>query len=168
MAKAEAAVPRHSDPAMLEDCPVLTGEALAEYRASVRAASDFSVAMLKFLGRKAPRQRAAWVKTSVSGSRALMQPWAMELLFVVAVLGRARFGELQGSLGLSSRTLSDKLRALREEGFLAREVFDEQPVRVEYVLTKEGRVAAALASPLFAALNLQALRRAGRLPARGR
>lgn len=78
----------------------------------------------------------------------------MEILFALAVSREARFGELSHLLGgISSRTLSDKLQTLRDEGLVERRVFDEQPVRISYRLTKEGLMTAALATPLFAHLN---------------
>ncbi len=54
--------------------------------------------------------------------------------------GRARFCELERSLeGISPRTLSLRLRALEEEGVVARTTFPEVPPRVEYALTEKGR-----------------------------
>jgi DNA-binding HxlR family transcriptional regulator len=54
--------------------------------------------------------------------------------------GRSRFCELERSLGgISPRTLSLRLRALEEEGILARQTFPEVPPRVEYQLTEKGR-----------------------------
>ncbi len=54
--------------------------------------------------------------------------------------GRARFCELERSLeGISPRTLSLRLRALEEEGIVARRTFPEVPPRVEYTLTEKGR-----------------------------
>ena len=54
--------------------------------------------------------------------------------------GRSRFCELERSLrGISPRTLSLRLRALEEEGILARQTFPEVPPRVEYALTEKGR-----------------------------
>ena len=54
--------------------------------------------------------------------------------------GRSRFCELERSLqGISPRTLSLRLRALEEEGILARRTFSEVPPRVEYQLTEKGR-----------------------------
>src|SRR3954452_9174144 len=54
--------------------------------------------------------------------------------------GRARFCELERSLaGISPRTLSLRLRALEEEGVVARQPFPEVPPRVEYALTEKGR-----------------------------
>ena len=54
--------------------------------------------------------------------------------------GRSRFCELERSLeGISPRTLSLRLRALEEEGIVARRTFPEVPPRVEYQLTEKGR-----------------------------
>ena len=56
------------------------------------------------------------------------------------VEGRSRFCELERSLaGISPRTLSLRLRALEEEGIVARHTFPEVPPRVEYALTEKGR-----------------------------
>jgi len=53
--------------------------------------------------------------------------------------GRSRFCELERSLeGISPRTLSLRLRALEEEGIVARKTFPEVPPRVEYALTEKG------------------------------
>src|SRR5687768_10607440 len=53
---------------------------------------------------------------------------------------KARFCELERSLeGISPRTLSLRLRALEEEGIVARETCPEVPPRVEYALTDQGR-----------------------------
>src|ERR1700687_3971524 len=53
--------------------------------------------------------------------------------------GRSRFCELERSLaGISPRTLSLRLRALEEEGVIARQTFPEVPPRVEYALTEKG------------------------------
>jgi DNA-binding HxlR family transcriptional regulator len=52
----------------------------------------------------------------------------------------ARFCELERSLeGISPRTLSLRLRALEEQGVVARQTFAEVPPRVEYSLTSKGR-----------------------------
>jgi DNA-binding HxlR family transcriptional regulator len=54
--------------------------------------------------------------------------------------GRSRFCELERSLqGISPRTLSLRLRALEEEGVVARQTYPEVPPRVEYALTDKGR-----------------------------
>jgi DNA-binding HxlR family transcriptional regulator len=53
--------------------------------------------------------------------------------------GCSRFCELERSLnGISPRTLSLRLRALEEEGIVARHTYPEVPPRVEYALTEKG------------------------------
>ncbi len=64
--------------------------------------------------------------------------WTLLIIRDLAV-GRARFCELERSLkGISPRTLSIRLRALEDEGILARRTFPEVPPRVEYALTEKG------------------------------
>lgn len=54
--------------------------------------------------------------------------------------GPKRFGDLIASLaGVSSRTLTKKLRELEVNGIIQREEFREKPPRVEYFLTPKGR-----------------------------
>ena len=53
--------------------------------------------------------------------------------------GARRFSELERSCrGISPRTLSERLRALEQEGILARRSYPESPPRVEYELTSKG------------------------------
>jgi DNA-binding HxlR family transcriptional regulator len=53
--------------------------------------------------------------------------------------GPRRFSELEHSCaGISPRTLSERLRALEEEGVVERRSYAESPPRVEYELTDKG------------------------------
>jgi DNA-binding HxlR family transcriptional regulator len=53
--------------------------------------------------------------------------------------GCRRFGELQKSLvGISPKTLSERLKRLEESGVVARSCYAEVPPRVEYSLTTKG------------------------------
>jgi DNA-binding HxlR family transcriptional regulator len=53
--------------------------------------------------------------------------------------GPRRFSELEHSCaGISPRTLSERLRALEEEGLVERRSYAESPPRVEYELTGKG------------------------------
>jgi DNA-binding HxlR family transcriptional regulator len=53
--------------------------------------------------------------------------------------GPRRFSELEHSCaGISPRTLSERLRALEQEGIVERHSFPESPPRVEYELTEKG------------------------------
>jgi DNA-binding HxlR family transcriptional regulator len=53
--------------------------------------------------------------------------------------GARRFSELEHSCaGISPRTLSERLRALEDEGIVVRRSYAESPPRVEYELTEKG------------------------------
>src|SRR5207237_6440067 len=53
--------------------------------------------------------------------------------------GPRRFSELEHSCaGISPRTLSERLRALEDEGIIERHSYPESPPRVEYELTAKG------------------------------
>jgi DNA-binding HxlR family transcriptional regulator len=53
--------------------------------------------------------------------------------------GPRRFTELEHSCrGISPRTLSERLRALEQEGIVVRRSYTESPPRVEYALTDKG------------------------------
>jgi DNA-binding HxlR family transcriptional regulator len=53
--------------------------------------------------------------------------------------GARRFSELEHSCsGISPRTLSERLRALEQEGIVVRHSYPESPPRVEYELTPKG------------------------------
>jgi DNA-binding HxlR family transcriptional regulator len=65
--------------------------------------------------------------------------WTLLLVKELAE-GSSRFCELERSLaGISPRTLSLRLRALEEEGMVARHTYPDVPPRVEYILTDKGR-----------------------------
>jgi DNA-binding HxlR family transcriptional regulator len=53
--------------------------------------------------------------------------------------GPRRFSELEHSCaGISPRTLSERLRALEDDGIVERRSYAESPPRVEYELTAKG------------------------------
>jgi DNA-binding HxlR family transcriptional regulator len=53
--------------------------------------------------------------------------------------GPRRFSQLEHSCaGISPRTLSERLRALEDEGIVDRRSYAESPPRVEYELTEKG------------------------------
>ena len=65
--------------------------------------------------------------------------WTALLIYDLAK-GTRRFRELEHScVGISSRTLADRLRALESAGVVRRRSYPESPPRVEYELTDKGR-----------------------------
>lgn len=69
----------------------------------------------------------------------LAKKWAILIVSVLGNRDRARFSELSRDLiGISPRTLTDRLRDLQRAGIVAREVLDTQPVEVRYGLTPGG------------------------------
>ncbi len=57
------------------------------------------------------------------------------------------FSDLIG--GVSSRTLTDKLRMLEKAGYLERRIISEAPVKIQYSLTNKGRGIAISLFPLI-------------------
>ncbi len=81
--------------------------------------------------------------------------WTIEILATLYIAGERRFNELRRLLvGISSRTLSDKLTTLRLSGFVDRIVIDGPPVKVTYKLTNHGNRSGRLLSPLVAYMKL--------------
>lgn len=76
-----------------------------------------------------PIQRAANV---------LEGKWTM-LILRELLSGTKRFGELRAEiLGVSPKTLTERLRILEEQGIISRQIYPEIPPRVEYSLTELG------------------------------
>ena len=94
---------------------------------------------------------AAVEALNVFGSR-----WTIEILSTLYIAGPRRFNQLKTLLaGISSRTLSDKLRFLVEEELVIRKVDDGPPIRVEYILSEHGETCGRLLSPLVAHLKMR-------------
>ena len=93
---------------------------------------------------------AAVEALNVFGSR-----WTIEILSTLYIAGDRRFNEMKHLLkGISSRTLSDKLRYLADEGLVERIVTDGPPVRVTYRLSSHGMTCGRLLSPLVAFMKI--------------
>jgi DNA-binding HxlR family transcriptional regulator len=68
----------------------------------------------------------------------LQGKWKVHLLFFMA-RGVRRHGRLLACLpGVSKKVMTDTLRALERDGLVARRIYAEVPVRVEYSLTPLG------------------------------
>ncbi len=68
---------------------------------------------------------------------ALGDGWTL-LLLTALVGGPRRFSTLESALGVPRSTLAARLRHMEEHGLVAREVYDERPMRFEYALTERG------------------------------
>ena len=95
------------------------------------------------------------VEAAVEALDVFASRWTIEILATLYIAGERRFNELRRLLvGISSRTLSDKLTSLRESGFIDRIVVDGPPVKVTYNLTEHGARAGRLLSTLVAYMKL--------------
>ena len=67
----------------------------------------------------------------------LASPWTMLLLHRLHVEGPKRFGELKRRLGsISTKTLTERLRALEKEGWVSRHYEATIPPQVTYAVTE--------------------------------
>ncbi len=81
---------------------------------------------------------------------AITKKWTgliIDLLYRSGQLGFSRLRDLL--MGISSRTLSLRLKSLEEMGWVHREVVADRPPRVLYSLTEKGTVFAKMARPVF-------------------
>jgi len=101
---------------------------------------------------------AEWeVEAAVEALHVFGSRWTIEILATLYITGPRRFNEMKTMLsGISSRTLSDKLRFLAEEGLVLRTVNDGPPVKVSYELSPHGTTCGRLLSPLVAHLKITA------------
>jgi DNA-binding HxlR family transcriptional regulator len=79
----------------------------------------------------------------------LFQKWSLEILYTLILKDAIGFGEIKKTLGVNSRTLSDKLKMLQTHDYITRKVTVEPPIRVEYTLTPKGKDTVLLALPLL-------------------
>ncbi|MGB9841536.1 MAG: winged helix-turn-helix transcriptional regulator [Candidatus Bathyarchaeales archaeon] len=79
----------------------------------------------------------------------LFQKWNLEILYMLLFKNTVGFSEFKKTLGINSRTLSDKLKLLTSYGYIDRAVDAGPPLRVEYALTEKGRNTVLLALPLL-------------------
>ena len=101
---------------------------------------------------------AEWeVEAAVEALHVFASRWTIEILATLYITGPRRFNEMKNMLtGISSRTLSDKLRFLTDEGLVNRVVTDGPPVKVSYELSSHGMTCGRLLSPLVAHLKIRA------------
>lgn len=97
----------------------------------------------------APSELKADLESLEETFSVLFQKWSLEILYSLFLKSTLGFGDLKKALGVNSRTLSDKLKLLKEYGYLQRDVAQGPPLRVKYMLTLKGRNTVLLAIPLL-------------------
>jgi DNA-binding HxlR family transcriptional regulator len=134
----------------LDIAPELAAE-LDEIRKKAR---HFGSALKESVLIQSPEHADALTQAAVASTQRLFAKWNLEILYILAMSGTARFSDLKKRLGqISSRTLSNKLKDLESDGYVLRTVASERPLRVDYELTEEGFKVAGLTTPLVAHLN---------------
>lgn len=68
----------------------------------------------------------------------LSQRWTALIIYQL-LMGPQRFNEIQTSIGISGKVLSDRLKDLESQDIIKREVIPETPVIIEYSLTEKGQ-----------------------------
>ena len=69
----------------------------------------------------------------------LSQKWSLEILYTLFLKNTINFSQMKKTLGVNSRTLSNKLKSLKRYDYIERTVKTEPPLRVEYKLTAKGK-----------------------------
>lgn len=69
----------------------------------------------------------------------IAQKWTLIILRYLQLKNKMRFNELLQELnGVSSRTLSKRLKELEKKGWITKKIYAEVPPHVEYTLTQKG------------------------------
>ncbi len=137
---------------------ILTADELEEIQNAITATEGKGTQIRTLLGEHADDaiHDVNWeVEAAVEALEVFASRWTIEILATLYIAGERRFNELRRLLiGISSRTLSDKLTVLREAGLINRMVVEGPPVRVTYCLTAHGSRAGRLLSPLVAYMKI--------------
>jgi len=83
----------------------------------------------------------------------ILSKWCPQIIYVL-LMNEMTFNGLRKCLNVSSRVLSDKLKLLEEIGIVKRKVEDSKPPRVQYSLTKKGKIIALSLVPLLITVKL--------------
>ncbi len=96
-----------------------------------------------------PKEMKEELKSLKESFTVLFQKWNLEVLYTLFLKSPVGFGELKKTLGVNSRTLSDKLKLLSKYCYVERSVDSGPPLRVQYTLTAKGKNTVLLALPLL-------------------
>lgn len=87
----------------------------------------------------------------------ITKKWTVPIIYLLyrsEVLGFSELAKLL--MGISSRTLSLRLKSLERRGWVKREVVNERPPQVRYSLTEARGLVAKMAAPMYLFLRLSA------------
>ncbi len=86
---------------------------------------------------------------------AITKKWTVPIIYLLYRTGQLRFSRFRELLmGISSRTLSLRLKDLEGRGWVRREVVADRPPRVLYSLTDAGTMVAKMAGPMYLYIRL--------------
>jgi len=80
----------------------------------------------------------------------ITKKWSVQILWELEIHHGMNFNQLTRHLaGISSRTLSDRLKTMQKAGLVTRTVEDTRPPRVRYELSDKGRGVVELSLPIL-------------------
>ena len=85
------------------------------------------------------RSSVSHLNSGIARALEVVGEWWTPLIIREVFLGRTRYDEIQGQLGIARNVLSDRLNSLVGAGVLIRVQYSERPQRFEYQLTDMGR-----------------------------
>jgi DNA-binding HxlR family transcriptional regulator len=122
-------------------------EALADVTAScTRLSQEFR----SLLRRQPPRNADLHIHDLTSIDRTLLHHTTLQICVLLGVHRVRRYTQLKNAMhGISTRTLSARLGALRRAGLVRRVLYDESPPRVDYSLSPNGEAYVDLLLPFL-------------------
>lgn len=78
----------------------------------------------------------------------LSKKWTLSIIVTIGNFGTLRFNDLMKRIGISQKTLSERLQELEKYGLVVRRAFAEKPPRVDYSLTTKGQKVRKAVLPL--------------------
>lgn len=143
---------------MIETPMIIPRESMKEVESCIVTSEGMGARIRQILAESHGGENdVAWeAEAAVDALEIFTSRWTIEILATLYIAGDRRFNELRHLLvGISSRTLSDKLRKSTENGLIEREVNEGPPVRVTYRLTEHGKRAGRLLGSLVAYMKLR-------------
>jgi len=87
----------------------------------------------------------------------LSKKWTLSIIVTIGNFGNLRFNDLLRRIGISQKTLSERLQELERYNLVVRHAFNERPPRVEYSLTRNGQKVMKAVLPLLKLAESDAL-----------